>query len=143
MKYKAEKRIASIHGNFLASLAFILFAWKNVAFYTKLDFSSFPHHTLFVFWVIFCFLSESIDCERKSLDFECRTWNWDKCGAIHIYIHFYNFTGVQASGVIIDRLVFTYIHSCSRPKISNEAGLGHRQSTLVTYATWISLLRRL
>ena len=35
----SEKRMASIHGNFLPSLAFILFACKNVAFYTKQDIS--------------------------------------------------------------------------------------------------------
>ena len=37
---------------YLHTLASILFACKNVAFYTKQDFSralSFPHHTLFVF----------------------------------------------------------------------------------------------
>ena len=63
------------------SLAFILFACKNVAFYTKQDFSR--GHTVYGFWVFFCFLSESVDCERKSLDFEGRTWNGGKCGAIH------------------------------------------------------------
>ena len=35
---------------------------------------------------------------------------------------------------------YTYIHTYLHPKISNEAGLEHRQSRLVTYATWISLL---
>ena len=35
----SEKRMASIHGNFLPSLAFILFACKNVAFYKKPDIS--------------------------------------------------------------------------------------------------------
>ena len=44
---------------------------------------SFPYHTLFVFWTFFCFLSESIDCEWKSLDFEGRTWNRGKCGDVH------------------------------------------------------------
>ena len=63
------------------SLAFILFACKNVAFYTKQDFSR--GHTVYGFWVFFCFLSESVDCERKSLDFKGRTWNGGKCGAIH------------------------------------------------------------
>ena len=62
-------------------LAFILFACKNVAFYTKQDFSR--GHTVYGFWVFFCFLSESVDCERKSLDFKGRTWNGGKCGAIH------------------------------------------------------------
>ena len=38
LKY-SEKRMALIHGNFLPSLAFILFACKNVAFYAKQDFS--------------------------------------------------------------------------------------------------------
>ena len=44
----SEKRIASIHENFLPSLAFILFACKNMAFYTKQDNSifSFPQPTL-------------------------------------------------------------------------------------------------
>ena len=37
----------------------------------------------FVFWVFFCFLSESIDYERKSLDFESHTWNRGVCGDIH------------------------------------------------------------
>ena len=35
---------------------------------------------------------------------------------------------------------YTYIQTYLHPKISNEAGLGHRQPRLVTYATWISLL---
>ena len=45
---------------------------------------SFPYHTLFVFWTFFCFLSESIDCERKSLDFEANAVMY-----IHKYIHSY------------------------------------------------------
>ena len=87
----SEKRIVWIHANFLPSLAFILFPCKNVTFYTKQDFSralSFPHHTLFVFWLFFWFLSESTDCERKSLDFEGHQ-NLGKCDDItnkHIYI---------------------------------------------------------
>ena len=47
----SEKRIVSIHGNFLPSFAFKLFACKIVAFYTKQNFPralSFQHHTLFV-----------------------------------------------------------------------------------------------
>ena len=84
----SEKRIVWIHANFLPSLAFILFPCKNVTFYTKQDFSralSFPHHTLFVFWLFFWFLSESTDCERKSLDFEGHQ-NLGKCDDIHTNI---------------------------------------------------------
>ena len=79
------------------------------------------HITLYltVFWVTFCFLSESIDCERKSLDCECHNWNRGICGDIH--------------------RLHTYLH----PKISNEAGFRHRQLTLVMYMTWISLLQSL
>ena len=86
----SEKRIVWMHANFLPSLAFILFACKNVTFYTKQDFSralSFPHHTLFVFWLFFWFLSESTDCERKSLDFEGhqnRQMRWYTYKHIHI-----------------------------------------------------------
>ena len=79
-KTLTEKHIASIHRN-SPPVAFILFACKNLAFYTKQDFSR--GHTLFGFSVFFCFLSESVDCERKSLDFEGRTWNGGQCGAIH------------------------------------------------------------
>ena len=47
----------------------------------------------FAFWTFFCFLSESIDCERKTLYFEGRTWNRGRCRDIHTYIHFtYTFT---------------------------------------------------
>ena len=109
---------------FSASLAMILFACKNVAFYTKQDFAgalTVLHITLYLgAECSSVFLSESIDCERKSLDFEGHTWNRGKCGDIH--------TGIQ-----------TYLHQ----KISNEAGFQHRQPRLVTYATWISLLRSL
>ena len=69
-------------------LTFLLFAYKNVAFYTKQEFSqvlNFSRNTLVVAWMFFCFLSESIDCERKSLDFEGHTWNRGKCGDIHTY----------------------------------------------------------
>ena len=34
-------RIATIHGNFLPSLAFVVFACEHVAFYTKQDFCAF------------------------------------------------------------------------------------------------------
>ena len=36
---RSEKRIASIHENFVPSPAFILFSCKNLSFYTKRDFS--------------------------------------------------------------------------------------------------------
>ena len=84
---------------------FLLFACKNVAFYTKQEFFqvlNFSHHTLVVAWVFFCFLSESIDCERKSLDFEGHTWNRGKCGDIHTYIRLADFlkTNVTKFAVI-------------------------------------------
>ena len=41
---------------------------------------------LTVFRVTFCFLSESIDSERKSLTFKCHTWNRGICGDIRTYI---------------------------------------------------------
>ena len=37
-------------------------------------------------------------------------------------------------------MVYTCIHTYLHPEISNEAGFGHRQLRLVTYATSISLL---
>ena len=49
-------------------------------------------HTVYGFWVFFCFLSESVDCERKSLDFKGRTWNGGKCGAIHTKAYFGSIT---------------------------------------------------
>ena len=85
---------ATIHGNFLPSLTFVLFACEHVAFYTKQHFCafSFPEPALStvecsrmfsVFWriqyLLFSFecSSESIDCEQKSLDFEGQTWNFE------------------------------------------------------------------
>ena len=64
-----------------------------------------------------------------------------KCGDIHTYIHtymnwvFYEIRSTQNTII--------YIHAYLQPKISNEDGFGHRQPRLVTYATWISLLRSL
>ena len=43
--------------------------------------------------ILLLILSESIDCERKNLDFEGRTWNRGKWGAIHTYMHTYLYSG--------------------------------------------------
>ena len=70
----SERRIASIHGYFLPSLAFILFACKNVAFYNEIGFLlGFTFSTVPLYRMVDCsfgFHSEPIDCEQKSLDFE-------------------------------------------------------------------------
>ena len=76
----AEKLIDSIHGNFTFTCIHTLRLQKRGFLYET---GFLPGHTLFGFWVFFCFLPESVDCERKSLDFEGRTWNGGKCGAIH------------------------------------------------------------
>ena len=96
----------------LHSLASILFACKNVAFYTKQDFSrawNFPHHTLFVFWTFF----------------------------FSFWIDWLRIKAPRFRGLYLKSRQMRYLH----PKISNEAGFWHRQPRLVTYATWISLLR--
>ena len=64
-----------------------------------------------------CSLKGSIDGEPKSLDLDDKTWNRGKCGDIRTYIH-------------------AYLHPSSKAD-----GIGHRQPSLVTYATRISLLR--
>ena len=120
-----EKRIASIHENFLPSLAFILFACKNMAFYTKQDNSafSFPQPTLptvkcprgyrIYFSLRSVILNWLATTKRAWIR---RPWNRGKKGDIHNYIQ-------------------TYLY----PKISNEAGFWHRQPRQVKYMTWSSL----
>ena len=89
----SEKRIASIHGNFLTFTCIHTLCLQKCSFLYEtgflLAFKFFTSHFIFVFWAFFCFLSESIDCERKSLDFKGHTWNRGKCGDIRTYIHNY------------------------------------------------------
>ena len=74
----SEKRIVSIHGNFLPSFAFKLFACKNVAFYTKQDFPralSFQHHficalSLLVFFLNRLTANQGVTISRAILQIE-------------------------------------------------------------------------
>ena len=47
---------------------------------------------------------------------------------IHTYIHAYTHTHTHP-------YIHTHIHTYLHPKMSNEAGFGHRHFRLVTYAT--------
>ena len=83
----SEKHIASIHENFLRSLAFILFTCKNVAFYVKQDFSAsgFPQPTLSTvecsrgYSIYFSLWNVILNCNQKGLDLRAMKLRQKRC----------------------------------------------------------------
>ena len=121
-----------VHKNFLPSLAFILFACENMILYTLTGFLGLKFSTAhFINSRVFLarghsiyFFLQGLILNRLAMTKRAWIWwpwNW---GKKVIYTH-------------------TYIHTCIQtymyPKLSNGAGIGHRQDRLFMYATWISL----
>ena len=131
LKYSENRNIQSdfpYNCKFIAKFGFIYtpgFLYET-GFLPGLKFST--SHIICVVSVRFSSLSELIDSERKSLDFEGRSWNRGKCCDIQTYIHTYiHILVFWVRGMyFVERsihLIEEHLHT---------AGFGHRQPRLVT-----------
>ena len=132
-----EKRIASIHGNFLPSFAsyHTLRLQKRGFLYEKgyLRGFKFSSNVLHVF---FRFLSQSIDCEYNSLDFEGQTKSISKTKSSQMrwktYIHAYKPGGAASRASANQNVLLPTSHPSedarmARRQQNRAARLGNRQ----------------